>query len=174
VQGSARDQTDAFNSGFVQHLELQEGKLDARGQFSIAPGAEGSGWDQLFGLINKLRFFNLNTEVWAKSIPDITKTSAAELATAMLSADGTVKAVLQTHWDSERGFMRAASIQAQGRRTHYKNALGQNAATSSFLSRGVAQITKSISRAVAEAKAMSGTIPQYDFKTGLWNDGNPQ
>ena len=174
ISGSPRVQTDSLTSGFVQHLDVHEKKLDARAQFDIALGTEGSGWDQLFGLINKLRFYNLNTEVWATSIPDISKTSAAELAKAMLSADGTVKAVLQTHWDSERGFMRAAAIQAQGRRAHYKEALGQNAATSDLLSKGVAQITKSISRAVAAAKAMSGDIPQYDFKTGLWSDGNPQ
>jgi len=174
VQGPVKSQTDAFNSGFVQHLDVHEKKTDAAAQFDIAPGSPGSGWDQLFGLIHKVRYFNLQTEVWTPTVPDISQTSASELSTAMLSADGTVKAVLQTHWDSERGFTRAAAIQAQGRRNHYKSALGQNAATSDFLSKGAANLTKSVSRVIAAAKAMSGTIPQYDFATGLWNDGNPQ
>lgn len=172
--GSITNQGNALGSGFVQHIDVHYSKLDARGQFAVAPGQKGSGWDQLFGLITRVRDFNLSTEVYSKGLPDLSKTSAAELTSLLTQSDGGQRAVLQTQWDSERAFSRASSMQAQQRREHYKAALGQNAASHDVINKSASTIGKMITRFQGAVKAISGEIQQYNFKNGLWTDGKPQ
>lgn len=172
--GSITSQGNAMGSGFVQHIDVHYKKGDARGQFAVAPGQPGSGWDQLFGLIQKVRSFNLGTEIYTKGLPDLSKTSAAELTGLLTQSDGGQRAVLQTQWDHDRAFSRASSMLVQQRRAHYKAALGQNAASHDVVNKSASTIGKMITRFQATVKALSGDVQQYNFSTGLWTDGKPQ
>lgn len=183
--GSVLAQIASNPSGFIRHTDVFSKKVDASGQFDLLPGEKGtsgwlknriSGWDQLWGLMNKLRSFDLATEVFTETLPDVMAMTGRQLGQMMRSSvlEGQ-RLIVQSSWDRQKSFSRAVSMQAQTRKAHYRQALGQNATLNDIVGKVGAQLTKlagALSGVQVSEMSMNGEAMSFNFTTGTWFVGS--
>jgi len=157
-------------------------KVDATAQFDIPPGERGlpgndflktavSGWDQLWNMMNKMRF-NLATDVFVAKLDPSEFKGISDLSAAMArSSNPGQRALLQSQRDKLVALQRATGMQAQSRRAIYKQAEGQATTLSSIVGKSSAQTAQQANALASKPTAVAGSILTYDYDTGTWKVG---
>lgn len=157
-------------------------KVDATAQFDILPGERGlpsndflktaiSGWDQLWNMMDKMRF-NLATDVFVTRLDPSEFKGISDLSAAMArSSNPGQRALLQSQRDKLVSLQRANNMQAQDRRALYKQAEGQATTLSSITGKSSAQTAQQANALASKPTAVSGSILTYDYDTGTWKVG---
>ena len=124
--GPLLPQTKAAGSGYVIHSEVKPAnRKDPGAQFNIPQGQPGSGWDQLFGLMSKIRSFNLATEVFVQNLNPAENKSVPAIASALPMANAGSQAALRAVWAQANALRRATAMANQGRQHRSSSALAQ-------------------------------------------------
>ena len=166
-------QIKQHTSGYIQHLVVFSKKRDARAQFAVDPktGKQGRGWEQLWGYMAKVRKFNLATDIFVEKIQNPDFSQLQELAHAMQNGTFGQKMAMGVSYHKYQGLKRAAEMQAHSRQALAQSGVTNAASLSAAASRQVAAVSAVLNRANAgNAPALAGG-DQYDFETGLWQDG---
>jgi len=140
--------------------------------FGTTPdGVPGPGWTKLFGLVNKVRKFNLATDIFIEKIVEPDFSEMQKLASQ--SQKGTLGQRMATlvAYQRTQGLKRAMTMQTASRATLAKTGVTNASSLHDAASKFVAGIAAASMRtSAADAPALEGG-PQYNFEKGLWQDG---
>lgn len=181
--GSIRSQASQHGSGYIQHSDVKASKVDTGAQFGIPPGNIGlpgnpwlnkypSGWETLWDLMRPMRF-TLATDIFTKEIEKGDFNDISDLSVAMMkTTNAGQRAILQQQRDRVQGLRRASAMQAQARRTLYKQATSGATTMTDIISKSAANVTKQVERFnVAGVVGVRGDVQTYDFSSGTWKVG---
>jgi hypothetical protein len=170
--GCPRTQANKYKTGYVQHLDVTRKKVDAGAQFDIAPGKKGSGWNQLWAAMKKIRVvrptdvYTSNDGFNAAGNPD----TAAFLKQLARTVDNKAQrlAMLQAHY-TQAGSLRSLQMQGRSRSLENTAALGQARFAASYISAKTARISCMAERFdTAVLKTTQGGYT-YDETNATWN-----
>lgn len=135
---------------------------------SPLPSAE---LQRLFAAVGKVRKFNLGTDVFIEKFqePDFSEVNklAAQITKGTL---GQSMAALSAY-HRVRGMQRAQNMQSQSRLTLAQKGTTGAASLNASAAQHVAGVSASSNRSGVEGVVGMEGGPQYDFETGLWQDG---
>jgi len=172
-KGSPEPQVAASLTGWIQHKDVSTKKSDAGAQFDIAPGTRGSGWDQLWQAMAKIRC-TLATDVYMDpAATAVVLSNAAAFANFSVLLSQTTNpaqraALIQLHYASQ-GVNRSLTMQTRPRYLESYAALGQVRSTHDYIAGKTAKVVQMAARFdTSLLKGVSGGHV-YDEETGLWS-----
>lgn len=139
--------------------------------FGTTPdGMPGPGWTKLFGLVNKVRKFNLATDVFLEKIIDPDFSEMQQLASQIQKGTLGQRMATMVAYHRAQGLKRATGMQNATRAVLAKAGVTNASSLHTSANQSMGAISAVTNRADAtNASALEGG-PRYDFTTGRWHD----